>query len=428
MASVTSIYPRIVRPVQDPPGLYFRISNNDQATISDLISGGVGNFSGIVIAARTSKVQARVREAALSKRLDVILDPQTIQLATPGGFSEALGSLPWGSGRVHTVNNFDINETARTVAKFVVENGYSAVMAPTHYIDDFDSPWLGIDSDTTNRLREELDNLGAKQIPIIYPVVLPYSAFRTHGTIAPLISSLRSTAIDAIWIRVANFGSDATPTALRNFISEASAFHTLNLPVVADCVGGVIGQALVAFGAVSGVASGITVNERFDVTAWMKPRADSSGFGLGSRVYIPALDLLFKRDDACALLDSSKAKAILGCTDTNCCPRGIVDTLDNPYRHFAYQRIHEIGDLGAYPESLRALKFLESFRRKTDITLRAATQIQISPEIDKRIQKQRLRLDALRIAMGDLLQQEVPSSFARPPLTRSAREARFARA
>lgn len=112
MASVTSIYPRIVRPVQDPPGLYFRISNNDQATISDLISGGVGNFSGIVIAARTSKVQARVREAALSKRLDVILDPQTIQLATPGGFSEALGSLPWGSGRVHTVNNFDINETA----------------------------------------------------------------------------------------------------------------------------------------------------------------------------------------------------------------------------------------------------------------------------------------------------------------------------
>ncbi len=427
MANVTQLFPRAVRVAPDPLGLYFRVGNNDHNMIANLISGGVGNFSGIVVSARTTKSQTQVREAALSKKLDVILDPQTMQLAMPGAFSDSIGALPWGCGRVHTINNFDVKKTARDIAEHVAVNEYSAVLAPTHYLDDLDSPWVAIDSETTNQLRIELDSLGHKRTPIIYSAAVPYAAIKRTGTVAPLIRSLRSTAIDAVWLQTAGFGSDATPTALRHYVSEVAAFHGLQLPVIADKVGGVIGQTLIAFGAASGTVSGITVNERFDVSGWKRPRTDSPRFGMGTRVYIPGLDMLFKRQEAAALLEPARGRAMLGCMDTNCCPRGIVDTLENPGRHFAIQRIQEIAALGNVPETLRAGSFLESFRRKTDLTLKASTQLQASPETMKRILAQRLRLDALRTAMADMLQASAPSSFAQPPMTRQARESRFAR-
>jgi hypothetical protein len=427
MANVTQMFPRAVRCAPDPLGLYFRVGNNDHNMIANLISGGVGNFSGVVVSGRTTKSQTLVREAALSKKLDVILDPQTMQLAMPGAFSDSIGGLPWGCGHVHTINNFDVRKTARDIAEHVATNDYSAVLAPTHYLDDLESPWVQIDSETTNRLRTELDSLGCKQTPIIYAAAVPYAAIKRAGTVAPLIHSLRSTQIDAIWLQTAGFGSDATPTALRRYVSEAAEFHSLQLPVIADKVGGVIGQALIAFGAASGIASGITINEKSDVSGWRKPRAEPSGFGMPTRVYIPGLDMLFKRQEAAALLEPARGRAMLGCTDTDCCPKGIVDTLANPGRHFAIQRIQEMAALSNVPETLRASKFLESFRRKTDLTLKASTQLQASPETMKRLLAQRLRLDALRTAMADMLEVSTPSSFAQPPMTRSAREARFAR-
>jgi len=71
------------------------------------------------------------------------------------------------------------------------------------------------------------------------------------------------------------------------------------------------------------------------------------------------LDLLLKPKEAKALLASPRSKAMFGCRNTRCCPRGNTDLIENPGRHFLYQRIKEVGGLSQVPESLRPQRFLE---------------------------------------------------------------------
>ena len=52
------------------------------------------------------KRHQELRQQVLTHKLDAILDPRTQAAATPGGFTEALGKLPWGLGRQHTSDDF----------------------------------------------------------------------------------------------------------------------------------------------------------------------------------------------------------------------------------------------------------------------------------------------------------------------------------
>jgi hypothetical protein len=42
--------------------------------------------------------------------------------------------------------------------------------------------------------------------------------------------------------------------------------------LVADHVGGIIGLAIMAFGATGGITHGVTLGERFDAGSWRKSR------------------------------------------------------------------------------------------------------------------------------------------------------------
>ena len=89
-------FPRAVRPVPDPLGLYFRASRNDQAELLNLMAAGDASCFGVVFDPTLIKSQKELRDQILANRLDAILDPRTQPAAMPGGYTDALGKLPWG--------------------------------------------------------------------------------------------------------------------------------------------------------------------------------------------------------------------------------------------------------------------------------------------------------------------------------------------
>lgn len=422
-------FPRAVRPVPDPLGLYFRASRNDQAELLNLMAAGDASCFGVVFDPTLIKSQKELRDQILANRLDAILDPRTQPAAMPGGYTDALGKLPWGGNMMHTPANFTGTLGRRRISAlgdFVLQHGFTQVLAPTHLLRSVYDEWLDIDLENVRRLKNHLDRRNGGNIPIVYSLAITYAMLRDPVQRQALLEALRTIPISAIWLKVDGFGSNSTATAARAYLNAARDFHELGLPVIADHVGGLVGLSLLAFGAAGGIAHGVAQNERFSSSHLRRPRGDGR-FGIARRIYVPKLDLLLKPKEAKALLDaSSRAKAMFGCRDTHCCPRGITDLIDNPGRHFLYQRIKEVGGLSQVPERLRPQRFLEEhLRPATDAALAAANLKWQDEVMARRTRGHRKRLDSLRIALGEHARTTPPQSFAYLPKTRAARDDRM---
>lgn len=417
--------PRIVRSVPEPLGLYVRMGRNDHTEFLNLLATGDAACFGTVLDPTYLKRHEELRQQVLAHKLDAILDPRTQAAATPGGFTEALGKLPWGLGRQHVADDFRDGGGRRIVASledFVLEHGLTQVVAPTHLLRSAEDDWLEIDVDTTEKLRDYLDKKSGAKIPIIYSLALTGAMLRDADQRHEVINALRGLPVSAVWLKVDGFGSDASPTAVRNYIEVAAEFHELGIPIVADHVGGLVGLALVSFGATSGLAHGVTCGERFSSSNWRKPQ-DGDGFSMQPRVYVPQLDLLLKRAEAQQLLEHSpRARGLFGCNDTRCCPRGIQDMLQRPSHHFLCQRIKEMSALGQVPEKMRAQTFLEQhLRPASDRAVTASNMRWQDDALAKKTREKRKRLDALRTTLGHQA-IKAPRSFAYLPKTRVARD------
>ena len=419
---------RLVRPAPDPLGLYVRAGWADQPTLLSFITSGDASLSGIVVAAKRVPKQLELMSQALDHTLDVVLDPQTMAMGTPHGYSNAMEVLPWSAKRPHTRDDFKTSAQRRTFAKsiadFAIKHQFTQVMAPTHVISGPDDSWLQIDVDLAHELRVALHEAGAGKTPIIYSLALPYDSFRTVGKRAAILDQLDGVDADAIWLNVAGCGADGSATRITRYADAASDFQSLQKPIVADHVGGLVGLALLAFGAVGGISHGVTLGERFDTSSWFKPPS-GTGFAQHTRVYFPTLDLHLKRGDAEKFFESSpRAKAHFGCTDSNCCPRGIAGMLSQPGRHFLYQRTREVGGLSQIPESLRRQRFLEEHvRHASDRTL-LATKLPLPKELADKVNAQSARLDTMRIELAEYVRKHRDATFAQHPATRMVREAR----
>lgn len=402
-------FPRAIRPAPDPLGLYLCPGHNGHSVMLDtLASGNTGCFGGVFDPTKL-KLQAELKDQALKRKLDVILDPKTLQSATPGGFTDALGKLPWGIGRPHLRSDFEGTSGRRLIselADFACGEGFTQVISPSHLLNSVNDHWLRLDTESTIRLRESLDRKGCTDMPIIYQLAMPYSILRDRAQRGQIIKSLRLVPGAAIWLKIDGFGSDSSATAVRNYIEAATEFHQLGVPVIADHVGGIVGLALLAFGAVGGISHGITLSERFNARSWKQVRSFGS-FGQSRRVYVPSIDSMLKVADAKALIESSgRSRAYFACNDTNCCPRGVKDMLENPGRHFLLQRMKEVSGLSLIPETLRSQRFLDQhLRPATDKALAAANIKWDNEKMTKKMQANRKRLDQIRIALGDHAQK-----------------------
>lgn len=430
MLSSNIVQPRLLRPAPDPNALYFRVGSDDYKDFLHLLASGTANCFGAVFDPTLVKSHEELRHQILNHRLDAILDPRTHQSATPGGHSKALGKLPWGIvGRPHCPDDFQGtqgNQRLRALAEFTLKHGYTQLLAPTHIISSANDEWFEIDLQSTRELRNILDRVRGARIPLIYPLTLSYLAFRDADQRERIVQRLQDVPAAQLWLRIERFGSGSTAAATRNFLEGVEDFAELDIPIIADYVGGLTGLALVSFGAVGGLAHGVTLFERFESSHWKK-EVTGSGFRAHTRVYLPKLDLHLKNKEAKALFETTaRAKAAFGCRDTNCCPRGITDMLKSPGAHFMYQRMEQLSELSRVPERIRPQHFLDQILRPVaDDVLSAANSNWIDEGFKKRLSEQRKHLDSLLKVLGQHVRENRPHRHLILPETRVVRDARL---
>lgn len=415
--------PAAVRPSPNRLGHYLHVDWSDHIEVLQLLAEGERGYSGFVVSAAGAERQKELLKEASKRGFDVILDPKSQQSALPGSFSASLSKLPWGLERPHVISDFsgDGGRTmAAQVAAFAADHGFSQAFAPTHVLRDGDDPWLDIDLAVSDAMRKSL----RRDIQLIYPLTLPMAVFRDPRQVSSIAKKLNNLDVDAVWLRVENFGADASGEKAVSYVELARLLATLNVPVIADHAAGLPGLALLAFGAVGGLAHGVMAHEGFSASSWRRPKVEGQSGGLAPRVFVPALDMLLPKAKAEVLLGHSiAAKGHYGCQDPRCCPKGMRDTFQHPARHYLRQRAREVELVSAIPPSLRVSEFLEKKVRPTSDAVAAAAALKLPDNtLAVAIAKRQKVTSRMRLALSSLADRYTPPEFVILPKARDERK------
>ena len=419
---------RLVRSAPDPLGLYIRAGRIDR-DLQSFITAGSATFTGVVFEPKRVERQKELLTLVLEKGLDAILDPQTQAMATVGGYVTGMDCLSWSNKRKQEIEDISTppqqRQMADEIAQFAKRFGFTQVLSPTHLISGPNDPWLEVDIACALALRSALEKNGAGNIQLHYSLAVNYELFRTPTLRATVLDKIRRVPLDGLWLKIDGCGSGLSPTGITRYGDAAVDFQQLGVPIIADHAGGLMGLGLLAFGTVGGLAHGITLGERFDASSWRK-KSIGTHFSPTTRIYIPQIDLMLKRVEAEKFFESGggKARSAFGCRDTSCCPRGIIDTLQVPARHFLYQRTRQIAGLSQIPESIRPTQYLEEYLRPASDLAIVAAKLDLPDGLVQKVAKQAKRLNDLRTTLGPYARERRDASFARYPITRVARNGR----
>lgn len=418
-SNVIRLPPRMQRePAPDSLAFFVRVGRNDHQELLDLIASGERGFCGLVIEAQNVSRHRELIAEANRHGFHLVLDAKTQQMATIGGHSEGLAALPWGLDRHHRLADFE-GAAGRSRARQIVEagtaSGFTQILGPTHLVSGPNDPWLRRDIDMMGWTADEIKKSGA-DIDLIYSLAVPIDVLRDKAQRQALIASLADAPCEAIWLRIENFGDGASGDKTAAYIDGCRDFHERGLPIVGDHIGGLPGLGALAFGAVGGLAHGVTVLQSFSAANWRRPRMPGGG-GPVRRVYLPSLDILLKPEIARSLLTSStRVRARCGCRDTHCCPHGVQDMISHPARHALYQRAREVEMLGATPQSLRAARYLdERVRRVSDDVASIAAFPSLAPELKERLAKKQGEVSRFRQALAHLAEAPAAETVAMAP-------------
>ena len=289
MATSPVQFPRAVRAASEPLGWYLRPSYVDHRAIADAVASGSVGVYGVVFDPIYQARHSELRDLMAERSFDAILDPRTQELGSAGGFNRRLSALPWALDRPHRPDDFgDVGarRVADRMAQFVREKRYSAVLAPTHYIQSASSPWLDVDARLTVLLRQYLDRAGAGNVPIFYSLAVSYDVFRSADERGAILERLADLPIECLWMKIAQSGA-LTHAAVRNLVKGAAEFHSLQVPLIGDMMGGWRGLSALAFGAVGGICHGVTQKEAFNGSSLMRPaNSGKKGFTWPTRTYV----------------------------------------------------------------------------------------------------------------------------------------------
>ncbi len=404
--------PATLRVVHPPLGNYLRPGRNDHTVIQQLLSEGQLSATGLVIDPTLIARQEDLAHEAGRQGIETVLDPRSVDLSTPAGFLlSGVSDLPWVPRTPQVPQELSGASgllLVEALAGFAVDKGLSAVLAPTHIIANSDDPWLLVDAELVGHLRHALDARGRTDSPIYYPLVIRSQTLNDEDQRKQLIAHLELLPIDAVWLRVHPFGTTTSgPLALRRYIHACQNLHQLAVPLVAEHTG-TVGLPLLAFGAVGGIESGVTLGERFSLDRYTR-MGDGAGYLPPPRVYIADLGAMLTRDQARSLYSKRGMRAAHGCQDQRCCPHGWEDSITNPRRHFVVQRGSEVARLTRTPTELRPSIYLDDFLRPaSDAAIRAAAA-------ETALEPARKRLDSWRATLGALLTSEPPKTYSTAP-------------
>ena len=301
-----------------------------------------------------------------------------------------------------------------------MKNGFTQVLGPTHLLTGPNDPWLRRDIEAMGWSRDALDSSG-DDLGLIYSLAVPMEVLRKRPERQALVNAIADAPCDAIWLRIENFGDNATGEKTAAYIAACSDCHELGVPLVGDHVGGLPGLGALAFGAIGGIAHGVTMQQTFRASSWRRPSVKSKG-GAAWRVYLHELDMLLKPKVARELLrTSSRIRGRNACRNTHCCPRGEPDMIERPARHALYQRAREVEWLSGTPQAIRAERYLDDrVRRVSDHVAAIAGISGLAGALQKSVEKKQGEMGRFRQVMAHLTEAPPSPSVAIPPPRRSA--------
>ena len=403
---------RLLRPVRDPLGTYLRVGSRDHTLLVQMLVDGRSVGSGLIADPAQLKQHKDLWSEARQQGVETVLDPRSLELSTPGGILRGgARELPWAPPDLHTPDSLygrPGEDLCDQLVDMASTANHTAVLAPTHFIASPRDPWLDVDADLTHALRSSLNRAGLQDVPIYYPLITKTENFYDAGWRTTVVGYLRQLPIDALWLRIHPFGTAKSgPLALTRYLAACRDLHQLGRPLVGEHTGAV-GVGLMAFGALGGVESGITVNDHTDLSDWLRVPTKRRGGGGEARIYLHQLGAFLDRSKAEALLNRPGMRAAHGCLDSSCCPRGWKDTQLLYREHFVTQRAREVSALSRVPDALRAGHYLENFvRPASDRAVRAS-------EVEPRLLSTRKRLDSWRGTFGYDLTTNPVHSFSPP--------------
>jgi hypothetical protein len=388
-----------------PIGSFLRVGHTGHRKLEALIAASRLRFRRFVFDAAHIDEQKDLLTTLERSGCEIVLDPNAAETATLGRFKSSVSALPWGNpDRPWEPSDFGRTrnlDTAKAISEFAVRHKVDAVLAPTHCIDTFPSPWLSIDLRLCDELRHELDRAGGKHIQVDFQLITTNTLPKDRPARETLVASIRHAPAENIWLRASGFGATATGAATRAFIETARSFHEADKPIIADHAGGLSALAAAAFGGVGGFCHGMNQKENFRLGDWKKPA--TGGGGSAKRIYVPELDRSFKEDQLNALFSVKGTRARFGCNDTTCCAHGTEDMIENPHRHFVIQRSRQIKTLSEVPEARRAEHFLLHYLDPAVRSARLASRLKYGDDdIAKLVNETKKRLTNLRDPLGDL--------------------------
>lgn len=398
---------RHLRAVGTPLAGYLRPGSRDSAVLARLIAQGLPVGSGVVYAPSSLDRSEDLRDAAARAELERIMDPRSVELSTQGGFDRSgIQALPWAGEHPHRpvdLTGIDGERFVAAIAEAAVQSGATAVLSPTHFLDQQPPDWLRVDRELTLALRRVLDRAGGEHIAIYYPVATTLRAARSNTIGRRIRSVLKDLTdvgvIDAVWLRIHPFGTtSAGPLNLTRYIEYSQSLQELGVPLVAERTG-TIGLALLAFNAVGGIESSVTYGDRYDHQALVRP-SSGSGFVPPPRVYLQEVGAMTDRSVAQELYERRGIRGRHQCS-TACCPRGVADTLSDPRRHFIVSRATEISQLTSVPEVGRPDSYMANWLRPASD--RMIQVVKASP----RLATHRERLDSWRMTLTKILDEGV---------------------
>jgi len=361
-----------ILPLAVPPKLrsYLRPGRTTSARLAHLIAQRQRVCDGVVLDPTLWSRQADLARVARAARVDTILDPRSLELASAGGhLRTGIKDLPWYTSTVQGPGSLAHvaaqEELVGPIAEYISNRDITAVLIPGHFIESKSDPWIGIDNDLSLRLQQHLIASGRPDVRVIRPLYLHSNLLRQTRDLESIRESLVLDGVSAIWLAVHPFGtSSAGPLSLRRYIEAAYELKRTNLPVMGLNTG-TIGLLLMAVGALDGIESGLTDGEGFDIgqhAAPPAPKGNGATIGSTPRVYIPTLGVFLTTKEARAFFSVRGMTGQHAC-QIGCCPRGVEDMIGRRLDHFIVSRDREVADLSAVPTHLRARVYLDSYLR-----------------------------------------------------------------
>lgn len=350
-----------------PIAHYIRIGETGHLRLEELHGHGRFYARRVVIDASTFKFQRKFFEALKKDGIELVLDTKAAELSEPAKRSGLARQTPWAPQNDLAPMGAKYfqpgkNDVLEQIARFAIEHAFSAVLAPCHYLREGpNDEWFGVDLQACDRLRKYLDQLGGEKIALDYSLILSHTALRDEAIRGALIAKLTSIPFENLWIRASGFGADGTPAGMRAYINALNALHNLGRPIIADCLGGLVGLGTLAFGAASGLAHGVGERERFDASSWHLPPKkkddDEKSGGRTKRIYIAGLDHSLTVAELKALAKARGGRRLVACTDRECCSD--LDDMINDWRaHFLKQRTMQVQRIAEIPDLKREDDFI----------------------------------------------------------------------